>query len=153
MIKSALGLMVRKVAAVGVACSFVLTTGGPALAQQPVTPRQTPPDNGMGAPLSRPLPTRTVGLDPDKVVSWTLRDAIVSALEKNVDIELERENVKLAGFDIIAAYGIYDLNSSTSTLYESAKRPNSFPFSGTTDNFTLNDTVTFNSSLVQNVQK
>jgi outer membrane protein TolC len=155
MMKSALGLMAQKVAAVGVACSLVISAASPVLAQQAsqAASPQGGQGNGLVAPLSRPLPNRTVGLDPDKLISWTLRDAIVAALDKNVDIELERENVKLAGFDIIAAFGVYDLTSSTSTLYESAKRPNSFPFSGTTDNFTLNDTVTFNTSLVQNVQK
>lgn len=127
---------------------LVLLLGATAQGQQPATDQ-----SGVLAPLSKPLPQRTVGLDPGRVINWTLRDAILTALEKNVDIELERENVKLAGFDIVAASGAYDLTSTTTSLYESAKRPNSFPFSGTTDNFTLNDTFTFNSSVVQNIQK
>ena len=40
--------------------------------------------------VSRPIPPRTVGLDPGKIVKWSLRDAIMTALEKNVDIDLER---------------------------------------------------------------
>ena len=131
-----------------VLATVVLMGGATALAQQ----NGTQPA-GVVAPLSTPLPQRTVGLEPGRVINWTLRDAILTALEHNVDIELERENVKLAGFDIVAAYGAYDLNSTTTSLYESAKRPNSFPFSGTTDNFTLNDTFTFNSTVAQNIRR
>ena len=110
---------------------------------------QTP----MPAPLSKPIPQRTVGLEPGKLVRWTLRDAIIAALEKNVDIEIERENVKLAGYDIVVARGAYDTTAASTFNFESAKRPNTFPFSGTLDNFTLNDTVTYNASLGQNIQK
>jgi len=104
-------------------------------------------------PVARPVPQRTVGLDPGNVVRWTLRDAIIAALDKNVDIELERENVRLAGYDIVAARGFYDFNVGSTFLYESAKRPNTFPFSGTTDNFTLNDTTTFNFTAFKNLEK
>jgi len=123
------------------AISCVLTMGVPAMAQDPQQP------------VARPIPQRTVGLEPGNVVRWTLRDAIISALDKNVDIELERENVRLAGYDIVAAKGFYDFNTGASFLYESAKRPNTFPFSGTTDNFTLNDTTTFNFTAFKNIEK
>ncbi len=145
---SAFGLTGRRAVGCAVMIALVLSFGGTTYAQEAGGDK-----SGVVAPLSRPLPQRTVGLEPGRVTNWTLRDAILTALEKNVDIELERENVKLAGFDIVAAYGAYDLTSTTTSLYESAKRPNSFPFSGTTDNFTLNDTFNFNSSVVQNVRK
>src|SRR5581483_4492983 len=83
-----------------------------ALAQTPTPPpantaqqTTTTQSNTPMPPVSRPIPQRTVGLDPSKVVSWTLRDAILKALENNVDIELERENVRLAQYDIVAAQG------------------------------------------------
>ena len=68
----------------------------PALAQTPARPQtqdQTPQSQTPATqpPPSRPIPTRTIGLDPGKVISWTLRDAIIAGLEKNVDIEIERE--------------------------------------------------------------
>jgi outer membrane protein len=161
MMKTAHGLNCRRMVTLSILFSLLLTVNTPIWAQQQGNQPSGQGGNVTGssqtgggiAPLSQPIPTRTVGLEPGKVVNWTLRDSIVTALDKNVDIEIERENVKLAGFDIVAAYGAYDLNGSTTSLYESAKRPNSFPFSGTTDNFTLNDTFTFNSSIVQNVQK
>lgn len=132
---------IRYVSTWMLALSCVLTMGVPAMAQDPQQP------------VARPIPQRTVGLEAGNVVRWTLRDAIISALEKNVDIELERENVRLAGYDIVAAKGFYDFNTGASFLYESAKRPNTFPFSGTTDNFTLNDTTTFNFTAFKNIEK
>ena len=42
--------------------------------------------------VARPIPERTVGLEPGKIVKWTLKDAILAALENNVDIQLEQEN-------------------------------------------------------------
>lgn len=69
----------------------------------------------------RPIPQGTVGVDSSKVLSWSLRDAIITALERNVDIQLERENVRLAEFDLYAARGVYD-PSFTSTLSFSPQR-------------------------------
>src|SRR5262245_41476746 len=54
-------------------------------------------------PVARPIPQRTVGLEPGKVVKWGLRDAILMALENNPDIELERSNARLAQYDLFAA--------------------------------------------------
>ena len=138
---------------IGMNLTMILPFGQVVRAQDPVPAPASSSDRIPSSQLSKPVPQRTVGLTPGKVVRWTLRDAILAALEKNVDIELERENVKLAGFDIVAARGFYDLTSSSTFLYDSAKRPNSFPFSGTTDNFTLNDTTTYNTSIAQNLQK
>ncbi|MBK7597473.1 MAG: hypothetical protein IPJ07_02700 [Acidobacteria bacterium] len=105
-------------------------------------------DNGGQADgkqnMTRQIPQRTVGLERGKVVRWTLRDAVLNALDKNVDIELERENVRLSQYDIVSAMGFYDFSTSAAFSFLSAKNPNSFPFSGTTDNFTQNDTFSFN---------
>src|SRR5262245_10560215 len=64
---------------------------------QPATQQAAPqaPQTATPDPVSRPIPQRSVGLDPGKVVRWNLRDAVLAALAKNVDIELERENVRL----------------------------------------------------------
>ncbi len=148
----------RRLVSLTLAVSCVLPAAIPAAAQDSAAaPRgdqqATQTQSSQDQPTARPIPQRTVGLEPGKVVRWTLRDAILNALDKNVDIELERENVKLAGFDIMAARGVYDLTTGATFNYESVKRPNSFPFSGTTDNFTLNDTTTYNFNLGQNIEK
>src|SRR5262245_31288576 len=72
--------------------------------------------------VARPVPKRTVGLEPGKVVRWTLRDAILAAYEKNVDIELERENVRMFQYDLISFQGFYDPNVTSSFSYTSSSR-------------------------------
>src|SRR5262245_42248792 len=73
--------------------------------------------------VARPIPERTAGLEPGKVVKWTLRDAILAALEKNVDIDLQRENVRMAQYDVIAAQGYYDPAATSTMLYRKAANP------------------------------
>ena len=90
-------------------------------AQTPVP--TTPQSSAIQPPDIKPraIPQRTIGVDPNKVYSWTIRDAIMAALERNVDIQLERENVRLAEYDLYAARGVYD-PSFTSTLSYSPQR-------------------------------
>ncbi|MBX3277047.1 MAG: TolC family protein [Acidobacteria bacterium] len=95
-------------------------------------------------PKSQPIPTRTVGLEPGKVIRWTLRDAVIAALEKNIDIEIERENVRIAQFDVESARGVYDLVTTSRIDLNPNKSPNAFVFSGTGDNFVQRDVLTYN---------
>src|SRR5438552_6213532 len=94
---------------------FCLLVTGSSWAQTPIPPV------AQGAPIQAPdikprvIPQRTVGIDPTKVLNWSLRDAIILGLERNVDIQLERENVRLAEYDLYGARGVYD-PSFTSTL-------------------------------------
>src|SRR5690349_8143891 len=46
--------------------------------------------------------------DDDSIVVWTLRDAIANALDNNVDIAIERKNVKISELNLKAAQGVYD---------------------------------------------
>jgi outer membrane protein len=133
----------RKTAAVILALACAL----PALAQDPPqTP--TPP-----APQARPIPTRTVGLEPGKVVRWTLRDAIIAALEKNVDIEIERENVRLAQFDLFASYGAYDPVTTSTFTYSSTTQPNAFIFSGTNQAALRSRSLVYNFGIAQAIER
>ncbi len=147
----------RKFASVFLAICFVLPVPTAGLAQDAAVGAKSNSGNGGQADgkqnMTRQIPQRTVGLEPGKVVRWTLRDAVLNALEKNVDIELERENVRLSQYDIVAALGFYDFSTSAAFSFLSAKSPNSFPFSGTTDNFTQNDTFTYNFGAIQNLQR
>lgn len=148
------GAWARKMTAflLAAACSL------PALGQTPAPPQtqdQTPQAQTQATqpPPSRPIPTRTIGLDPGKIVNWTLRDAIIAGLEKNVDIEIERENVRLAQFDVESARGVYDLIGSSGISYNSNRNPNTFVFSGTTAQFNTRETFTYNFGLQQFVEK
>ncbi|MFN0083885.1 MAG: TolC family protein [Blastocatellia bacterium] len=95
-------------------------------------------------PMARPIPLRTVGLEPGKVSRWTLREAIIAGLENNPDIELERANVRQAQFDVISAQGAYDPTSTHGFNYSSTNQPNTRPFSGTTDAALTSKNLNFN---------
>ncbi len=89
----------------------------------------------------RPIPDRMLGVDPSRVVRWTLRDAIVSALEGNVDIQLERENVRMAEYDVLGSRAVYDPSFTTSLTFTPQRFPNTFVFSGTTDSAIITNTL------------
>src|SRR5262249_48823924 len=73
--------------------------------------------------VARPIPERTVGLEPGKIVRWTQKDAILAALDRNVDIDLEREKVRMTQFDLIAAQGFYDPTATSTLLYNKSASP------------------------------
>ncbi len=108
-----------------------LLLGGAALAQD-------------AQPTARPIPQRTVGLEPGKVARWSLRDAILAALENNPDIEIERANVRQAQYDVISAQGAYDPTSTHGFNYSSAGQPKTRPFSGTTEAALTSKNLNFN---------
>jgi len=142
----------RQVVSMSLAVCFALPTALSANAQDPATAQQAP-QTTTNVPVSRPIPQRTVGLEPDKVVRWTLRDAVTAALAKNVDIELERENVRLKQYDLIAAQGYYDPSATSTLLYRRSSTPTSSRFTGATSNAISNDTVTFNGGLNKNFER
>ncbi len=121
------------------------------VAAQTTTTQQNPQSQDQ-QPVARPIPQRTIGLEPGKVVRWTLRDAIVTALEKNVDIELERENVRLQQYDLIAAQGFYDPVTTSTIQYGRSISPTSFRFAGA-DSSIRNDTLTYNFGLRKNIER
>ncbi|HKE06158.1 MAG TPA: TolC family protein, partial [Blastocatellia bacterium] len=94
--------------------------------------------------VARPIPPRTIGLEPGKIKKWSLRDAIMTALDNNVDIELERENSRLIQYDLIAAQGFYDPTTTSTIIYNKSASPNSFRFSGTDSATITTDALTYN---------
>lgn len=142
-----LGVLARKIAVI----SLIAACAVPATAQT-TTPAQQPAQQPS---LSRPIAARTVGLEPGKILRWTLRDAVMAGLEKNVDIELERENVRLAQFDIDSARGVYDPSATSFINYRKVKSPVTSAFSGASQNanFVQQDTTTYNFGLTQFIEK
>jgi HAE1 family hydrophobic/amphiphilic exporter-1 len=94
--------------------------------------------------VARPIPERTVGLEPGKIVKWSLRDAILAALEKNVDIQLEQENVRFTQYDLIAAQGFYDPTTTSTILYNKSIVPNIARFTGSSGDTINQDSLTYN---------
>lgn len=83
-----------------------------------------------------------VGVDMMQQRPLSLNEAIKAALENNKDIEVSRQNVRLAEFDLSAADGYYDPRFTGQSYYERATVPNVSIFS-------TNKTTTTN-SLVAN---
>ncbi len=82
-------------------------------------------------PAQKPLPELgRVGVDMDRQKPLSLREALALALENNKDIEVARQNVKLAEFDLTAARGVYDPRLSAASYFERIKTPISSFLSG-----------------------
>jgi HAE1 family hydrophobic/amphiphilic exporter-1 len=85
-----------------------------------------------------------VGVDMMQQKPLSLKEAITLALENNKDIEVSRQNVRLAEFDLTAGEGFYEPRFSGNTQYERATIPNVSIFS--------NNRTTTNSSIVGNAR-
>jgi HAE1 family hydrophobic/amphiphilic exporter-1 len=77
-----------------------------------------------------------VGVDMTEQKPLTVREAIAMALENNKDIEVTRQNVKIAEFDLKAARGAYEPRFSGQSYYEKTKAP-VFSFFAGGPNFSL----------------
>src|SRR6185369_3137891 len=71
-----------------------------------------------------------VGVDMNRQHPLSLREALSMALENNKDIEVARENVRIAEFDLRGAQGAYDPRLTTGAFYERAESPISSFLSG-----------------------
>jgi HAE1 family hydrophobic/amphiphilic exporter-1 len=120
-----------------------------ASAQTPEPKRESAPQPSlpMSAQIATPsqaTPSHLAGVEADKIVRWTLKDAILAALEKNPDIEIARQHVRLSQFGILAAQGVYDPLTTSTLNYNSQKTPNVSRFSGSSQNFLQNDAFGYN---------
>jgi outer membrane protein len=71
-----------------------------------------------------------VGVDMMNQKPLTLREAITLALENNKDIEVTRQNVRVAEFDLQAADGIYQPRFFAQSFYERSTTPTASLFGG-----------------------
>ena len=91
----------------------------------------------------RPLPDMSrVGIDSSQQHPLSLRDAIAMALENNKDIEVARENVRIAEFDLLGARGTYDPKLTASSFYERIENPISSFLSGGSNGSTVQNDYT-----------
>jgi outer membrane protein len=92
--------------------------------------------------------------DDSKSVEWTLQDAIKKALENNVDIAIERKNVRIAELNIRSAEGVYEPIFTASPNFNSATQPNIGRFSGlsATENSTTSRSFNFNAGVQKQLQ-
>src|SRR5215216_1120699 len=103
---------------------FALGVASVATAQTEMQQLQVPsiaPD--FKAP-QKPLPElQRVGVDVNQQRPLSLRDALAMALENNKDIEVARENVRIAEFDLLGSQGAYDPRFTTQAFYERIESP------------------------------
>jgi HAE1 family hydrophobic/amphiphilic exporter-1 len=94
-------------------------------------------------PAQKPLPELgRVGVDMDRQRPLTLREALALALENNKDIEVARQNVKIAEFDLQGARGVYDPRLSSSSYFERFETPISSFLSGGSNGVTTSSDYT-----------
>jgi HAE1 family hydrophobic/amphiphilic exporter-1 len=105
---------------------------------QTATPTPTPlPETVPVAPVAPGYENRDlslpeigrVGVDLTEQKTLTLEDAIVMALENNLDIEVSRKTETMAEFDLRAARGVYQPRLTGQMYYERATTPNTSIFS------------------------
>jgi HAE1 family hydrophobic/amphiphilic exporter-1 len=79
----------------------------------------------------RPLPEiGRVGVDMTNQRPLSLREALEMALVNNKDIEVSRQNVRAAEFDLLGARGAYDPRFSSLSYYERSETPSASFLSG-----------------------
>src|ERR1043166_5935208 len=79
----------------------------------------------------KPLPElKRVGVDMNQQHPLSLREALAMALANNKDIEVARENVRIAEFDLLGAKGAYDPRFTSTAFYERVESPISSFLSG-----------------------
>jgi outer membrane protein TolC len=91
----------------------------------------------------KPMPElKRVGVDTNQQRPLSLREALSMALENNKDIEVARENVRIAEFDLLGARGAYDPRLTTQAFYERVENPISSFLSGGQNGSTIQSDYT-----------
>jgi HAE1 family hydrophobic/amphiphilic exporter-1 len=125
-------------------------------AQQPAASPEGPQTQQLSVPpvapefraAQKPLPElNRVGVDLNQQHPLSLREAISAALENNKDIEVARQNVRIAEFDLHGAQGAYDPRLTTGAFYERAENPISSFLSGGQNGSTIQSNFTGNARL------
>jgi len=99
--------------------------------QQELQQLQVPPVAPDFRAPQKPMPDlNRVGVDLSQQRPLALREALSMALDNNKDIEVARENVRIAEFDLLGAHGVYDPRLSTQAFYERIESPISSFLSG-----------------------
>jgi outer membrane protein len=121
----------------------VLVASSFANAQQDVQQRQVPPVAPDFRAPQKPMPElNRVGVDMNQQRPLSLREALSMALDNNKDIEVARQNVRIAEFDLRGAHGAYDPRFTTQAFYERIESPISSFLSGGQNGSTIQSDYT-----------
>lgn len=104
--------------------------------------------------LSPDVTTQRVGVNPDQTAMMTLQDAITLALQNNLDIEVSRQSVQAAQFNLYAARGVYDIVSTSDVRYGSQTFPVASIFAGGGESSAVTQkTLTYNFTTGQEISR
>ena len=139
---------------IAIGCKSAL--GQASIATPAATPLPTPPPAPVPTvvPLKNAPPPSPAPPSADRTLNWTLRDAILAALQNNVDIEIERRNVRIAECNIRSAEGVYDTFLGATPSFNSTTQPNIGRFSGvsSSENATTSQTISVPLSVDQQIR-
>jgi len=122
---------------------FLLSVGSGVMAQSEMQQLPVPPVAPDYRAPQKPLPElNRVGVDMNRQRPLALREALSMALENNKDIEVARENVRIAEFDLLGAQGLYDPKLSTQAFYERTESPIASFLAGGTNGSTISSDYT-----------
>jgi HAE1 family hydrophobic/amphiphilic exporter-1 len=104
-------------------------------------PRQPNFPNVQAQPVP-PLPDLTrIGIVSSNIMTLSLNDAIRKALQNNNDIEIARDDVKIAEYGLQSLYGFYDPVFSVTPTYDKRINPVTSIFAGGTASGTVSTTT------------
>ena len=138
-------------------------TAPPGTQQQPITappganvlpsPQPAPTEPAMPEPREPnfpnvqaqpvpPLPDLTrIGIVSSNIITLSLTDAIRKALQNNNDIEIARDDVRIAEYGLQSLYGVYDPVFSVTPTYDKRISPVTSIFAGGTAAGTVSTTT------------
>ena len=128
---------------------------GPTPQSSPVIPGQEPPTPNFPSLQAQPLPPlpdlSRVGIVSSNVLTMSMGDVIRKALQNNNDIEIARDDVIIAEYQLRSLYGFYDPVFSVTPTYDKRISPVTSIFAGGTASGTVSTTTyTVSPSLSKN---
>jgi HAE1 family hydrophobic/amphiphilic exporter-1 len=120
----------------------VMPTPQPAPTETPGQEPRQPNFPSVQAQPVPPLPDLTrIGIVSSNIITLSLTDAIRKALQDNNDIEIARDDVKIAEYGLQSLYGVYDPVFSVTPTYDKRISPVTSIFAGGTASGTVSTTT------------
>jgi len=120
----------------------VMPTPQPAPTETPGQEPREPNFPSVQAQPVPPLPDLTrIGIVSSNIMTLSLTDAIRKALQDNNDIEIARDDVKIAEYGLQSLYGVYDPVFSVTPTYDKRISPVTSIFAGGTASGTVSTTT------------
>jgi len=119
---------------------------------QPQAPTQPQDQQQLKRSASQP-PEDRIGVDLNNPLNLSVHDAVVMALNRNLDIAVDRVNVQLSEYSLKAAQGIYDVNFQSTSDFVSQTTPALTTISGSVGGASTTRTLDYNAGINQLVEK